>query len=374
MPAWPQQPVAMPATPFQVAAPAAQAPMAPPPAVYAPAPEPVVWRQPAAQTPVTLQPAPGETAEAPPVVDFVPQHLQPSSASRYAIVAVVLCVIAGSAWVWMDLRRADAVAASASKNSATAASTAALVEIEPEVRKAAIASTTETGAAMQPPPDVNAITKDVRRLIDELFAADTAERRVACVHDGAKHREQIEALFGAEEAGRPRLRSLGSVKGLAQMLPGGQLLPLYSVITSQCAHGALLRLIDGPDGVRRIDWPLFFETHQHTLASAMKEKPEEPAWAWARIMPSHGFEIPATDRHRFIAFDMYVTADGKTPITACVERDTPLGRFLDRETDWRQSYLVRLLVRRIDMGQSGPMVTIADCEGTPAIDARPRQP
>ncbi|MBE7497422.1 MAG: hypothetical protein HS117_20955 [Verrucomicrobiaceae bacterium] len=351
-----------PAAAWPPPAPAAQAPVPPAAALQ---PEPAIWRQPPTQMSSAMLPtqtAP-ESPHGEPPSEFLPPHLQPSPLKRLLVAIAMVGTLGGGAWVWWDITRHPAT---------VSASSPRVPEPAPEVRTAALATQTESASALHPPPDVAAFTKDVKKLIDTLFHAATPEERAACVHDAATHRTQIEALLASDHPQRPRLRTLGSVKGLSMELPGGRQVPLFNAGTSTCEQGALIRLVEGPDGLRRIHWPLLWETHQQTLLTALREKPGEPVWAWARIVPSHGFDIPAAERERFLSFDMHVTGEGKSPLTACVERDSPLGRFLDRETDWRQSYLTRLLVRKFDFGTEATIVAIADCEGTPAAERRAR--
>lgn len=303
-------------------------------------------------------------SEAAQEAQFVPHHLQRSPMRWIGALMALLAVVAAGGWIWWDLAQGHSISiTSASTAPRTASPAAEPPAPEPEVRKAEIATHAESVAATQPPPDVASITSDTKRLIDELFGADTPERRLACVHEGSKYAEQVEALLSPDSPQRPTLHMLGSIKGLSQVLPGGAPFPLFQVVTSTCGRGAMIRLLDGADGVRRIDWPLFFETHQQTLLKALQESPGTPVWAWARLVLSHGFELPAEERTRFLAFQMHLTADGKSPIVACVERDTPLGRLLGQETDWRRSYVARLLVRRSPMESSTPILVIVDCEG-----------
>ena len=81
------------------------------------------------------------------------------------------------------------------------------------------------------------------------------------------------------------------------------------------------------------------------------------------LKPSHGFELSEKDRPLYRTFAMHVTADGRSPLVACAERETPLGRYLDRETDWSQAYLCRVFTRRLNVQASGDAVLIVDMEG-----------
>lgn len=233
--------------------------------------------------------------------------------------------------------------------------------VQPEIRKAQIAARTETKQAFVEPPDVAAISADVKALATEFFAADTPERRAACIHDADKHSAEIEVQFGAAE--KAELRLLARIPGMPLLMPGGQPVPLFKLVTSKCPNGALIRLETGADGKRRIHWPLLSETHAGELASFMKRDAADAAWFHVGVRPSHGLDIPAELRPKYITFDVQVSASSDPHFVACVERDTPLGRFLDRESEWGKSYLTRLLVRKLDVQADAPCLLVLDCEG-----------
>ncbi len=210
---------------------------------------------------------------------------------------------------------------------------------------------------------MTAISAEVKALVSELFAADTPERRAACFHEAQKYSAEIEALLGTTAVEKIEIRMLARIPGMPLSLPGGQPVPVFKLVTSKCSNGALIRLETGADGKRRIHWPLFLETHEGKLASLIKDTDAEPAWMYVGLRPSHGLDIPAELRAKYITFDVQVSASSDPHFVACVERDTPLGRFLDRETEWGKAYLARLLVRRLDIQADAPSVIVLDCEG-----------
>ena len=147
------------------------------------------------------------------------------------------------------------------------------------------------------------------------------------------------------------------------MLPGGQPVPIFKVVTSRCANGALIRLETGADGKRRIYWPMFHEMHQGSLETFLKQPGDGTAWFHVGLRPSHGLDIPSDLRLKYLTFDVQTSATNEPRFVACVERDTPLGRFLDRESDWGRAYLSRLLVRRLDIKADAYCMLIVDSEG-----------
>ena len=308
----------------------------------------------------TLQPSQAllPTGAPPPQPEeFVtPPHLR-GSPWRGAFILLAFTVVCGGAvWLWWDSVNAPAVKA----GGVTAPPPAKEV-----AQKAQMAPKTQIARALIPAPDVEAVAADAKSLVAELFAADTAERRAACIHDAGKYSLEIEALFGPAGAEKPELRLLTRIPGMPQTLPGGLPVPLFKMVTSACAQGALIRLETGADGKRRISWPLVSETHAAKLADFLKQPAAETAWFHVGLRPSHGLDIAAELRPKYLTFDLQVSGGGEPHFVACVERDTPLGRFLDRETEWGKSYLARLLVRRLDIQSDAPCLLVIDCEGAP---------
>ena len=334
------------------------------PSHFDPPTQPQVWRQPTATAPTAaMQPslqlpamdADDDAAHA----AYVPPHLQRSPWKVVLLFSLMLAALGGGLWVWWD-------ATNGRKPAATDAMT--LQEASPaldpgEIRGAMLPSTAEIAEATQPQIDLMAVRDDVRRCVDLFFTSSDPQVKLDAVHDGARHAAEIAAFTAPEGRDPPKLAMLSSLKGLATLLPGGEKLPLFHLVTTTCKEGAFLRLIDDGSGRRRLHWPLLHESHEQLLTKALAAQPEQPVWSWALIKPSHGFEISAAERGRYVAFTLHVTADGRHPLVACAERDTPLGRYLERETDWGLAYLTRLLVRRLKTENGTDAVIIIDCEG-----------
>lgn len=213
-------------------------------------------------------------------------------------------------------------------------------------------------------PDIVALSADAKRLVETLFKATTPEGRAACILNADQHRSEIESLFGAESTQRPRLRLLARIPGLPLTLPGGKPEPLFRLSTSRFDSGALLRLAPGTDGSNRIFWPLFYETHERKLENFLKLQDENnTAWFYMGLRASHGLDIPAVMRSKYLTFDVQTAATSDPHFVACVERDTPLGRFMDRESEWGRVYLTRLLVRKLSIQADAPCMLVVDCEG-----------
>lgn len=306
----------------------------------------------------TLQPSQAlmPLGEPPPPVEFTTPSQLRTSPWKHAFIMLAFCVVCGAAvWVWWDHANASAAVL---KQEA--------VKPPPltEVRPAQVATKSQPVTPKFPPPDMAAVAADAKTLVTELFAADTPERRAACVHDAEKQAAEIESMIGPNAAEKIELRLLARIPGLPITLPGGQPVPLFKLVTSKCPNGALVRLETGADGKRRIHWPMFFETHEDKLNVFLKQSAaEDTAWFHVAMRPSHGLDISAELRSKYLTFDVQTAATSDPHFVACVDRDTPLGRSLDRESEWGKVYVARLLVRRLDIKADSPCMIVVDCEG-----------
>lgn len=303
----------------------------------------------------------------PPPVDFTatPPQLQPSSGRRGVLVLAVAVVCGIGLWMWWDHAHAPLP---------TSVESTAGTGTAPEIRRAQL--------PIPPPPppvkvelqDTAAFAADAKSLVTAFFAATTPEARADCVHDAVKHSAEIEAVFGPAAPAKIELRQLAQLPIVLLSLPGAQHVPLFKLITSHCPGGALLRLETGPDGRRRIFWPLLVETHEGRLPAFLQQQqrpgPEaetetgaDAAWFHVALRPSHGLDLPAALRPKYLTFDVQTAAASEPHLVACVERDTPLGRFMDRDSEWGRVYLARLLVRKLSIEAGAPCMTVVDCEG-----------
>lgn len=298
--------------------------------------------------------------------DCVPPHLQDSPRKYFLLGAAVLVVLGGGGWVWWDAQLENTP-----DQSPPAAEDLPAMPSAPETRRNTNPGKAEAIQAARKKVDVAALQSEARVLVEKLFQTNNLTERLETVHDGTRHKAEIEAFFNVPPEQKANLSALIAVKGTAVSLPHGEVIPLLNLITSRCAHGALIRLVKSADGRHRIDWPLLRETHDDVLRRHLEAKVSAPAWAWVLIKPSHGFELSAKDRPAYLTFALHVAADGRSPLLACAERETPLGRYLERETDWGQAYLCRLFIRHLPVESSEDAVLIVDCEGAASGQTTP---
>jgi len=285
-----------------------------------------------------------------------PPHLRTAPWRGAFILLSFVVVCGGAVWLWWESENGQA--AKPDGGTSVPPTRAVVPDVQP-------IAPVQIARAVIPAPDLAAASADAKALVSEFFAADTAERRAACIHDAGKYSAEIEALFGKTGDKKTELRLLSPISGMPETLPGGVPVPLFKLITTAGTQGALIRLETGADKKRRINWPWLFETHTSALANFLKLPGAEAAWFYVGLRPNHGLEIAAELRPKYITFDVQVSAGSEPHFVACVERDTPLGRFMDRETEWGKAYLARLLVRRLDIQSEVPCVLVIDCEGAP---------
>jgi|GEM_PF-978585 len=334
------------------------------PSHFDPPAQPQIWRQPTTTAPTAaMQPAlqlpPMDADDDAAHAAYVPPHLQRSPWKAVLLFAVMLAALGGGLWVWWDATNGR----KPPENTAMTLQKAFPAPETGEIRRATLPSTAETTEATQPQIDALAMRDDVRKCVDQLFSSTDPAVRLDAIHDGERHAAEIAAFLAPEGGKPPQLVKLAALKGLATLLPGGEKLPLFHLTTTTCPEGAFLRLMEDASGRRRLHWHLLQESHEHLLAKALAAAPEQPVWSWGLIKRSHGFEISTAERGRYTTFTLHVTADGRHPLVACTERDTPLGRYLERETDWGQAYLVRMLLRHLKTENGAEAVIIIDCEG-----------
>lgn len=225
-------------------------------------------------------------------------------------------------------------------------------EPAPEIRRAELPPL--------PPVDLIAAGEAAQPMFLALLAAKTPAERAALIAQPEEYATDLEGFFAAV---KPKLLTLKPSAATPHFLPGQQIVPLFQVTTESNPNGALLRLVPKPGGGFLLDWPLFAETHERRLAKFLEAKPADPAWFQVSLRRSHGLELPETLRSLQIALTLQGSADSSATCQAVVQKDTPLGRYLDRETEWSTIYIARLLLQHRKLEGGAAAIVILDCEG-----------
>lgn len=215
------------------------------------------------------------------------------------------------------------------------------------------------------------IEQAAQRLFKALLDAPTTKARAAFVAEAEEHSEDMAEFFAK---GAPEWRGLKPMNTSLRALPGQREIPLFLVMTSQNEDGALLRLVPQTGGSFLLDWPVFAETHQQRLKRFLQTKSRAPSWHHTGLCRSHAPDLPQALSDSHHCYDLLGTTPSSVQCVAVVPQDTPLGRFMERETQWGTGYLARLLLQHRDVESSALAVVILDCEGATSGSYDPATP
>lgn len=232
-------------------------------------------------------------------------------------------------------------------------------EPPPEIRKAELVTPPVPVVAPKRPQGTRASVDNPDALIRSLFSAKSMEARAELIAHPEDNRADMEGFFDRNPVALKALQPAGAD---LLSIPGQEASPLFQVVTDKNPKGALLRLVPTAEGLR-VDWPLFAETHERKLAGYLAEKKDQPAWFHVILRRSHGLELPEAERAQHLCLDVQASADDSVRCLAVVPKDTPLGRFFDREAAWGNVYVSRLLLQRQRGADELLGVIVLDCEG-----------
>jgi hypothetical protein len=324
----------------------------------------------------THTPAPIDFAamrEAPPMLEADMETWQPPKQHSSAPAALAFLIVVVGACVWIlreDFFPPMIVEIPVTKPAAAppipiesaplapAPAPATPAEPMPEIRRAEI---------VKPRLDLVAASEAGQKLFLDLIEAKTPEARAALITLPEENGADVEEFFAA---GKIELLAFKPSNATPLTLPGQDPVPLFQVTTKSNSHGALLRVVPQTNGSFLLDWPLFAETHERKLGGFLEKKPAEPSWFYLGLRRSHGLELPQTSRDIHVAFKLQGSADGSLSCLAVSQKDTPIGRYLARETEWTDIYLARLLLQHRKLADGTDAIVILDCEGAAKVDAQ----
>ncbi|MBB5039293.1 hypothetical protein [Prosthecobacter dejongeii] len=234
---------------------------------------------------------------------------------------------------------------------------------EPEIRRAELPLTPGLAPPVRnaPPLDLVAAGKASERLLKLLLESATLEKRASAVAQGDEHQVDLQEFFGRDS---PKLKALKPFEVMPRTLPGQEEVPLFQVMTDKNPKaGALMRLVPQEDGGFLLDWPLFAESHEHRLAQFLEKKSDQPGWYHVVLRRSHALELSEDVRSGHLVLNLQGSADGSVQCLSLVPSETPLARFLERETEWGSLYVARLLLQHRSLPSGEAAVVILDCEG-----------
>jgi hypothetical protein len=181
-------------------------------------------------------------------------------------------------------------------------------------------------------------------LLRALFAEKTPENRASYFADAADHRHTAAAFF---EGLPPSLRyvDLELFPARIRRLPGGNLVPLFHVITSDGPErSTLCSLRSTREGEVKLDWELFSDSYSGALVAFQKVHQVEARWFTVGLRKNHGFdELPAV-RETHVAFDVQCSFDGRDRTIALATKDSTSGRLISQDAVWGELYIARILL------------------------------
>ena len=293
---------------------------------------------------------------------------QPKKRSTLPLAIAFLAIVLGAClWAlkddWMPMIMPDLTATIPDSSTAETAFplptlTPALktpkAEPEPEVRRAEVVA---------PPVDLVAAGEAAEKLFTALIEAKIPEERLALIAAKEEYITDVAEFF---DAGKPDILSFKPSNATLRHLPSQEIAPMFQIVTKQCTHGALMRVVQKPGGGFLLDWPLFAESHAQKLVKFIESKSTQPVWHHVCLRRDHGLELPEEEREHQVSFTLQGSLDTSGKCAAVAQKGSSIGRYLSRETEWGTIYVARLLLQHRALKNGDLAITILDCEGAAA--------
>jgi hypothetical protein len=230
----------------------------------------------------------------------------------------------------------------------------AQAEPEPEVRRAEV---------IAPPMDLMAAQEAAEKLFTALMEAKKPEERLALIASQEEHATDVAEFFNV---GKLDLLSFKPSNATLHHLPSQEIAPMFEIVTKQCTHGALMRVVQKPGGGFLLDWPLFAESHAQKLVQFIESKSTQPVWHHVCLRRNHGLELPEEEREHQVSLTLQSSLDTSGKCAAVALKGSSIGRYLSRETKWGTLYVARLLLQHRALKNGTLVITVLDCEGAAA--------
>ncbi|MCE9519370.1 MAG: hypothetical protein K8R87_07445 [Verrucomicrobia bacterium] len=151
--------------------------------------------------------------------------------------------------------------------------------------------------------------------------------------------------------------------GKVIVLPSGQETKLFRLTTAACKDGAILQVRDD-GGKARVRWSLFEQSHEKTYDRFLAETNSNGPARWFTLLcqRAHSFELKGNTKDQWICFDAQGSLGAQGTGKIYINKESPVGRFMEPKTQWGQLYLVELLL--VKMGIEGQQLNVVlDCAG-----------
>lgn len=230
-----------------------------------------------------------------------------------------------------------------------------------EVRRAESVTKSKKKAVDESSLDLVAADAAAKRLMDVLLKGRTIEERLSAIALPEEHRVDVEEFFARTQ---PKIKSLKLSEVTPHTLPGQEPVPMLLVTTDiNPKRGALVKLVPQLEGGFLMDWPLFAETHNGFLAGFLETQSDQPSWCHVILRRSHALNLEKAVRDQYFCVELQGSSDGSTQCFALTALETPLGRFLEREVEWGDVHVARLLLQHRELVGGVRSIVILDCEG-----------
>ncbi len=181
-------------------------------------------------------------------------------------------------------------------------------------------------------------------LLHSVFSAQAVEDRLSYFADAEEHRRRAEVFF-AHLPVPLQLAGLKLFPTPIKRLPGGSVVPLFHVITSEGAQRSILcSLRSTHEGEVKLDWELFEDSYSGALANFQKVRQVNPRWFTVGLKKNHGFDESPEVRDSHLAFDVQCSFDGRDRTLALTTKTSNSGRQIDRAASWGELYIARVLL------------------------------
>ena len=304
--------------------------------------------------------------ELPPSATFTEVTLtpwkKPKKHNRLSLLAAFLAMVLGACWwalkddgvppIMSDLPASTPTASTVQTQMPVLGK--AQAEPEAEVRHAELVTQ---------PMDLVAAHQAAEKLFMALMEANKPEERLALIASQEEYATDVAEFFNA---GKLDLLSFKPSNSTLRHLPSQETAPMFQIVTKQCTHGALMRVVQKPGGGFLLDWPLFAESHAQKLVHFIESKSTQPVWHHVCLRRDHGLELPEEERGHQVSLTLQGSLDTSGKCAAVALKASSIGRYLSRETEWGTLYVARLLLQHRALKNGTLAITVLDCEGAAA--------
>ncbi len=151
--------------------------------------------------------------------------------------------------------------------------------------------------------------------------------------------------------------------GKVMILPSGQETKLFRLTTTTCQEGAILQVRED-GGKAKMRWSLFEQSHEKTYDRFLAETNRNAPARWFTLLcqRAHSFELRGMTKDQWICFEAQGSLGASGTGKIYINKESPVGRFMEPKAQWGRLYLVELLL--VKMGIEGHQLNVVlDCAG-----------